>query len=860
MNFALLLLISCQAWEARAALSPGAPDQETQEEFSGAISDDLSRFGSRLGQRFSDVLFDHVSDFTILRGDTGGFRYKVDARRRIFDNHDLANTWTVADNIRISASIPLFTEESDINVLGADFFNFSFGTHLGLELLNIRQITVPRSHGLEKITELKARVESSDWLKSVKKEDAKLPAESLPPALENGEEERDLLTPTGKSGPQPEATLAFFDPLRRARYGQFWKLLAFPVQLPLTVKRLEKLQNYEIMSYNLSGSVQVGASVGWNLPLDQVFNSVTGEVSYSVYLRGDFRISIMKEDERYARIKITRSRTHGKSAGLNSRTDRAEYFEGAVVLNDRSLLGSTYLVPFRLRMDESTSQAFDVGYRYDLSQPEARKAYELAALGRFAYSDELAGGLQGSPEARPDSPVRKIFTRNQKIDTRAFSMGVAVSRIVKHGRGSTTSDWEAVVSLPDGTRRIVTSETRNSDEWKAFWGIYERIHHVFRVNVDLDLYRDGQLGNAARDALYLVIEGSIEDSDTRGKEMRKYIRSVEGAVGERDLFPLLPVNRPLKPEEAEQYRAAANENAALAPDLGVNYGYSTFYYRMTFGQDQVERFVRTPREKMWSALEKAFGEKPGTWSTLASRLRYDLAHAPQSLLNIPLYLFNLRIEDSTKLFHARALLKHWLWTQQAVDIRDTAERLGELFRDSVYNEELVRLVKTVLEGEKVAYVVTGSNSAFGRVWKQGEHVVDFYPLPDRINRDIDFDREDSRSFGDDSSRVDGIFLTPNGADSYELGFSATQKPWAIFVRLSEKTTWGQNTVAEFVVSNTENEFQSGPNRVAVSPEGKEPWAALARALQKNRNYELGLAITKDGQIWGPLNTARIKAH
>lgn len=835
------------------AVSGNADDEFVEEEspvreWTGRLGDYVHKYSYDTANQLSNIIWDSINEFTITSFNSGRFSAKIRARRAVFDNHDINNTYTVADRLHFNTSLSLWSKTLASGEIANDIlanFGVSLGTSQGIEFLNIRQVRTNGYSLLPSIGDISRRVFGAVEDPNAPK--AEIPGADLP-----------LFDETKPEDAKAADSLSILDPLRRARYGHFTNLVTFPIALPIKAEWLSKLEDSEIMSYNLYGSVQVGASVGWSADMTGIFKSMTGSLSYSAYLRGDYRVTILKEDSRYARVKLTRTYTNGRSGGMNASTDDYQWFDGFLVFGHRVAEKSFHIVPFRIQVDRSNAEAFDVGYRYDLTKPEARKAYELAAIGRFAFSEELAGGLKGSPEARPDTGVEKIFTRDQKISTRYFSTGVNIASFYRHGNSANFTNWDAIVTLPDGTRRIVTTDAVNAKEWKTLWGTYERSNTSFRVNLDVDRYAQG-----LKDALYLTVESMIEDSTTDGEELRKYTVQVENAVGEENIFPRFPLQRPETPQETEQRlrnRAdtyPASSDGADAPQLvDARYGTSSFYYRLMFSQRQVEKFIDFPEERMWEALEKAFEIEAGEWNTALARMWYYLKNSPGMVANIPLYVFNVQFYNSPKLYHAKLIYDLWAELKNTPDANQRVQTLGRLFNDHIYGHELVMLLRYVLQGEEIAYLATATAPPFGRIWKQGKAVIDFYPLPDRISQEIDFDREASRPYGDEKAQISSISVKALDPKRIELKFTSTIRPAAIFVRVTENGTWSLNNglVAEHVIPNA-GEFQEGENVVILSASAKQPWRDIFKALEKGQGYTFSLATTSDARRWGPFNSA-----
>lgn len=794
------------------------------EEWPGRLGFELQKATVRIGNQVTTWIFDAIRDITLLRGNGERFAAKHSIHRRIFDNHDIAGTWTVIDFSRLETSLALYNWGLAANSFADTLtrsFGVSLGTSQGVELINIRQhraggeIPPPSPVALAPVTE---------------------PVPAQPEASSE----------TSKDDEEAEASLAYFDPLRKAQFGRFFNMLTFPARFPLNADRVAKLEDGEIMSYSLTGAVQVGASVGWAGPMENAFRHVTGSLYASAYLRGEYRITILKEDATHVRVKMTRIGTVGRQYGLSGRTDNAELVEGLGVFN-RAVNKRFILVPFQVVLDKAQGQAFDVGYRYDLTNPQAREAYRLAVLGRLAYSDALAIAAAPMPN-QPDpqnTGVAKVFARDAKISSDTFLQAVNILSIFRHSRASTYTDWDAEITLPDGTRRVVSADSINAQDWRILFGPSESSNHAFRVSVDLDRAEQGH-----NDALFMTAEFTQEDSSTSGEELRNYCRIVEHDVGQTDLFPRLPV---YGPREVPSREFAENEPAGDPNQRpALEYGRSSFYYRLTFRQPQLEQFIAFPNDRMWEMLERAFDMEPGTWSTPRMRFWAHLRSVTGHLANVPLWVVNQPLRDPGKLMHADGIQERWAKLKTLGDLSERSRELGHLFRDSMYSRELVKLLRLVID-TPIQYVASGATPAFGRIWRQGHVQTGSYPIIERVSREIDFDLRGPRPVGDVGAVISSLELKYLAQGTIQIELTLDPAPRAIFFHVAETEPVNHRQtkpVGEFIVHNRDGIFKPGLNAVVIGPDSAEPWRSIAEAFVPGKHYVVSAASTRDGQSWG----------
>ncbi|OFZ19190.1 MAG: hypothetical protein A2X94_11230 [Bdellovibrionales bacterium GWB1_55_8] len=781
-----------------ASASYGAAEQAQLEHWYDVLdAKEIERI-ERSADRISESIFHAIDDVKLFETDSDGFSAKIAVHRRVFDNENILNTWTVADRFEIQGKIPLVSE-----TLGGSGLGFWVGANAGMEVINIRQVFPDQYSTLESVSERKQSIESSAWFNEFSKK--------------SSSEEGQWVYKLNEAG---NKILSFMrkEPEANARYSDIPGLVLLPVKLPLNMDAFSRMDAGEIVSYLGQGSIEFGSSIGWNADPTGITAVASAGASYSTYLKGVFRISVMKEDERFARVKVTRSETIGHGANLGV-TGKPTLLDGIIII--KGLQKQLKIVPFEFNVGSSLGRSFDVGYRFDLSSAQGREAYEKAVVGRFAEADELA--------EQDSEAVKKIFTRNAKTNDSTTSGGLRLGFLFKHKARASFSNVDAVVTFPDGTRRVLTSLSESDRGWRLFWGVYEKFHNSFTVNLDLDRLENGN----ADEAMNFVMEGKIDDSDTDLGEYLLYALEMEDAVGKPGVF-----RRPPPQERAHR----------------VNLGRSSFYYRVGLNHRQLKRFIDTPKEQMWAALEKAFDVPAGTWSNIAARGAYRFSTLGFEALNIPLYVAGLNIRQGSKLWHAEQIRRRWSKLKKISDPRKQAEALGELFFDRIFGYELARLVRQVLSGEEVTFFVSGSSRALGRTTDQGGTKLIVDDIASRMRRDIEFDQSGARPADTAlETQVSELEVVALDVNRIEVRFKLQASPRAIFFELSSKRWWRpltNETLAPVFVPNA-GEFSAGENSVIIDRRDLNGvWAPIASKLEPGNRYNLRMATNVDGLHWG----------
>jgi hypothetical protein len=794
---ALVLLLTLSA--GSAAPRAVAADAPRTESWDSVVSLDwLKRIRLPAGT-ISNALFDWTDDVSFFNGEVWEDGSQVDLRtqRRVFDNQDILNSWTVIDRLQIQARFPIFSTE----VFGGPI-GFSIGVGTGVNVFNIRQ-TNPLDYGkLESVRQREAEIQAALASSPSKPEGAKGPIWDIP----------------------------VDDPQDQARFGKFWNRLLFPLRLPLTAASVSKLSNGEVIAYNASGSVYMGSSVGWNYD-NSVLNASAG-VSISTYVRGEYRISILKESDRFVRLKVTRLGAAGTSENAGGNINPT-LLDGYVII--KRLNKFIKVTPFSLNATQELSHSFDVGYRYDLAKPQAREAYEQAVLGQLAFSDELAFDGQGNATNAAISGVEKIFSREAKGKRNEISQSFRLGILFKLDHRTSQQTVDAIITFPDGTYRIFQSFVENSVEWRIFWAWYEKLYYKFLVHFDNQKQLNGEF------PLSLWAEGNIQDSSTSRKELMAYILETENTVGKFGIFPRPPL--------------MAGNVSSSSPDgqpTKLNRERSSFFYRIAFSQAQVNQLVNTPASKAWELLESAFQVTPGSWSNPWTRFWKRFGGELLNILTYPLYIADVPVRLGNIQGHAKRIHDRWMDVKQATDAKTMAERLGLMFYDRRYSFELMRLLRASMNDQPVAYEVSAYSPVFGRVAETGNSQIFIDDVATRAQREVDFDRETGRiPTQDREAAITDLRSEALSGSRASLQLYLKSAPKAIYVELYERGFWSWKKTANVLVY-TNGELLAGPNVIILDPaETGSTWFGIAKALKPNTKHRVRLAVNVSGLSWGP---------
>jgi hypothetical protein len=809
-------------------------------EFLSRMSDSVNNEWNDLGDKLSASLFESLTDRELVDFNLGGdLNLKLEVRRRVFNNQDILDTWTVIDSVRIPLHLPIPITSNEIG-MGNGVFGVQLGLTLGANAFNIRQVGPANFDELEPTEKLEEELREAKKLADLLKNE--LPEDDI--LFESSQQERE-----GILGRAEDFILWNTEnPRTRARYSKLLNILTHPFRLPLTSERIKEFPIGEISSYTLDGSIQLGASVGWNgidLISENLTNSRAG-LGLATYLEGKYRVSIWKEKANSAQVKVSRIRTKGVVATLGSSEARHEIFRGFIVFGHNILNISEQVVPFNLVVNKGQSEQFDIGYRYDLNSTQALKAYEKAAFGRFALSDELS--------EVPNSGVKKIYTRNQVSTSQNNQYKMKLSLFFERVRSSSTTQSAAIITLNGEETHLFKAVQNNYQGYDTLWGSAESSRYTFITTADRDRYNNGE------NAISLRIEGRIEDSKTNGKEIREYKNEVEAATGIKDLFPLPPLYEPMNQECLEYYDSRDIEENNCTHKY-ARYGRTSFFYYLGLERSHIEKFANYDEKKMWQAMEIAFNKKEGAWRSPLSRSFRFVLNSYATILNVPLALLDINIKNGGDLIIAKRFVKRWKELKDQKNPENLVKEMGKLFKTVNHSFSLIKLVRYTLKEEQLPYFVTASaNRLFGQISRSGSNLADVDTITTRAERAIEFDSIGPRANYDAEAQVKKLEVKKINDETLEITFTLEKNARYIYFRVDKTPGWSRyQNLAKLIIRNN-GVFTTGENKLIITKDENDEGfrKTLADAIFNGKQSTFMMSISRDGQKWGAVEQKKFR--
>lgn len=777
----LLLILASQAWSQTDGVS--APSVSTPSTSGTAprtqmwpdkIWNDLSREVDRSGTQLTNIIFDQIDELSQTVWLSGNNSLKLGIKRTVFDNQDILNTYTVNDQFSIDLarngsefSIPLVPSV-------ATPINFNLGVGGKLVVSHLRQIFSKKFAELPRVEDVQEELSKES---DVYKEEARKWWE--------------------------------LDPSWRPRLAKFWNPLITSWRIPWTKEGLEKIENGDLVSYSASGFVSVGLESGF-VPFKFAPGvDISVGAGVQVYVSGEFRVTVLKESERFVRVKITRMRSMGGGVTVGATTNAIKVMDGLILFEGKALETAISdqkitVIPFKIRLDQERKSQLDIGYRFDLNDPKAEEAFEKSMKGNFSFAEKVA---------KTNSAVTHILTRDAYEERRSSAYELGLKWLYKFGNLREKKDLWATIQKPDGTTEIFKSSLQMAKTWSTLWGTGEKKNFLFTTVFDKTGYEKN-----AENTFQLVTEGLYEDVATSGKEMKSYVHDIQTVLGGKQVLPDLPLLVP----------KLNSDKLKLA-----QYKRSSFYFGQFFSQKQVMKFLMTPSERAWEISFKSF-EYVG--------------------------------DETQKKGLAKRFYNRWMDLQAKFSVKLTADEmigalqeLRLLFKYQARAVQGMRAIVMSLDGEEIDYFITATNRSFGRIQFRGRAQTNTERLLQLADETVDFENKVGLYRPDLNAKLSDLKVEQLADLRVKVNFTMPKDVKFLFFKTLRSSGWKKvRNLKDFIYVN-KGRFKEGANELVVGPNSEDPLEkALWNAFSTEEYYTLQMSGSLDGKSWGRIETYRFK--
>ena len=774
--FALLILIgisvgSTNLWSQSLYSSQ---DKVTVEMWPDKLWTDLSREVDLSGTQLTNVLFDQIDNLNLWSYSRNNFSTKFSIKRSVFDNQDILNTYTVNDQFSINLgkngtaySIPL--APSLITPI-----NFNLGIGGKLVFNHIRQVFSKKYPELPEVQEVQKEVSAE--LSEIEDEEQKW---------------------------------WVIDPNWKPRLSKFWNPLITMWRIPWTKDGLNKIKSGDLISYSTSGYVSVGLESGF-LPLKVTPGlDISLGLGLQVYVKGEFRITLLKESDRFVRVKVTHAKSLGRALTGGARTNDIKVMDGILLFEGKKLEykisdQDVTVIPFKFTVDRENKNQIDVGYRFDLDDPLAEEAFEKAMRGNFKRADEVS---------KINSCVTHLLTREALEKRSSVSYQLGLNWLYNLGKSREKKDLWATIQRADGTKEIFKSSLQMAKGWSTIWGSGEKQNFLFTTLFDRTAYEKKE-----ENSFQLVSEALYEDVNTSGKEMRKYIRDIQSVLGSRQILPELPIMVP-------------KENASKL--ISAHYKRSSFYFGQYFSQKQVMKFLMTDSVTAWNISNRSF-----------DYIKVEI----------------LKTGQATRFYnHWMKLQKKFKENLSADQMIEALQELRLLFRYHARAIHAMRALVLSLDGEEVDYFISATNRSFGRIQFRGRVQTNAEKLLQIADESVDFENKVGLYRPDLSAKINDFKIEQLANSKLKVSFDLPKGMKFIYFKLMR--TSGRKkvkNVKDLIYSNN-NRFKEGPNEWILGPDSQDHLdQAMWAVLEAEDYYTMQLSGSAQGQAWGRIESFRFK--
>ena len=837
------------------------------------------------GYKVSETIWDKFSDVDAFSSNVGRLHFGIKLQRSV-DDDDNGETFTVTDRIEVPLRLPIFSGTIGSLVTAELPISFSVGLSGGIKMTNIRQVhrgdKMKLKSGDGDLKLIVENISKGEWYKTAK-DDFKL-------------DEKYLTNPHLKN---PELGEISVDPLRHARYHRVLNRVAFPMRIPLKAAWISRMGLNEVMKYEGYGGVSFGPSVGWNFePLN-----LRASASVGAFLNGRFEISIMKvlnkEKKERVWLKVHRAKTKGISASIGGRSTTdidgfvlmeklgvdseavkkkmGEKIGGDKVADFIADLYTVNFVPINKSVTRQMSDIFEVGYEFNLNDPQAREAYEMAALGLTHVADHLA--IESFRAGLGDkAPVRKIFGKKAKQKARIASSSFEATFLLNKSRHCRDDITNAIVEFPTGQQQELRGKASCRMEEKGLFGNlfdggFFNDSKVYSFHFEGAYIRDLKDARRETDQFGMYAIGYLQDKKTSGIELARYSDIVRKLIHNPEIIPAMPKQR-VRFTEKPMYGSVKTEGPPSDPRgyeniEAINYGRTDLQLAIGITREQLSKFLEVDDNTFLSIMMDAFD---------TPYIHDDIKELTASGIKVGRYVngfilmpFNLIMSNCKTCTAWKAMdefYSNWKKAkknrvrQPGDDPEKVVQSFRKMFRRTQFGYEFARILVNCLKGEKVNYELNFRSGAFDKPIVAGGQ-FDIYginTLQNKFAKTKNYDIPRMYLDVDESARVGSIDakVLDTGKVRLRLKFDEQPNMVRFYVKQAKGWSWNRKIVAEVLVRNVKDEegqltFPKNALLDFVLDPNEDSFAgALGKGLDQGEFYEIGVQVSRDGKTFGPV--------
>jgi hypothetical protein len=751
----------------------------------------------------------------------GRFNLGVRTNREVTPT--FSDSYLVTDTFEVPLSFPLFST-SISDVISANLpVSISANVSSGIRFSSTKEVSFPPSQ-----------------------EDLKKIAEKMSLAA-NGSiaGKKDFIDLT-KSGKNAKLLKHFdVDPLVYARYGRVIDRVSAPIKFPMSAKKFDQFEENQVMRMAGYGTVSFGPSVGQNfsvIPTGDVLENTnigaSASVGMALLATGEFEFAVAKvstKDKPKAWVKVTRTKGKGYTANLSANI-RASINSDVLLITPalkeikekvseipvaknfiKDAIGVS-ITPIHHSITRKNNAIFSVGYEFDMTHDEARKAYDQIMRGNTQMADELAIKFRSRGTK---APVVKVFSKQADQKQRVNSQTFSASLIYSKTRQCDSKLTNAIIYMGDNKYREITGESFCRINKTGILTGDKDYFFKFSSRFLFDLLKKGKRGN-----LSLIGEGYILDSNTSGPQLHRYIKMGKVLTGQEDILPEYP-----------QYKIRIERNGdgdEKEVKVPIKYGLTNMAFKVALKYEQIMKFINTSDADIDRISDYAF-EPYQSWfgSTIADWV--DMIFIPGNLLSPDCHV--CRVSGAKRDF-----VNNWKKLKYQIhDAAVAAETFRSMTESMIFGYAYARAIIASLEGLEYEYEFNFNNDMLANPLRVGASTTQIRDLDEMIAFEEKFTPFSLR----ESSYANNIvksFGVEQAGRNFVMNFDFNKVPKFVRIRIT-RTGFFKKKAIDIVVPNIIDEdgtpifSNDGPNPIKISPYSRYKFVQfIYENLEHDKSY------------------------
>jgi hypothetical protein len=518
-----------------------------------------------------------------------------------------------------------------------------------------------------------------------------------------------------------------YDPLKQA---------LTPFSFPFDVRGFYEMPIGSIRSYAISGGARIFAEIGERLPLESKdflyrVGKFRAPLPYSVFVRGEHRINVLRRGENIAwiGIKNTKRTGHAITSLIGDRFDLLRGALSAKILNWNWIWQGrpVNILPIDLNIEHAYGLFFDQVYEYDLTKEAAQEAYKAAVRGDFVPSRLR---YLDAKEKKITTGVDFHFARNQARNELLFDNGPNIA-LFRTRRSSGLAEANVEITDRDGKFFILEASHDVSDQsWNVLVGEKEkRFQQSVELRVRKVIERFKESGNnqeqqrqfyafdSGTEPYRLTVVLNVQDRNIVGSDLVEYVgllRHVSGLALDR--LPNVKVRDPKS--EAEYRRTRAFSGPDLNPfSLHVTPSFLGRFgaqLLMSFSAKDLDRILQRSSDEIWGAFADASGLDRIQWIERGKNRGWlDSLWWMSSYLFAPLRVANIRWQTLDAMKEGRRFAEAIQELKGKITPEEMLDGFGRLL-DTSYPETLLKALLILADTDRVSRRLVFSTEAKGR--------------------------------------------------------------------------------------------------------------------------------------------------